>query len=692
LTSNEVLKKLAGFAQLGVRWVGTTGNHGRGTCPFAPHESNNTFTANAETLMWDCKSCGAHGNYSDFLTRRAKHYAGLATTLVLEPLAEDRGLPVDALKRFHIGWIPTAKQYTVPIWAGDKVCGMQRYTLDADKKKRMRNVTGGKATGIIRTTQATLTRADTIWLVEGQWNAIAVEVAFRGDRSVGVIGLPGADTCGEIAALAAQDKHVVCCYDHDKAGIKGEAKAYKILDARTRSISSVHWPVASPDGYDPRDEYIKVGYKAKILKQNILGYVHQGQRTDIKTAPAVKAVDNDTPTDVRPLTREQVLAGFRKWMFLPDTDVLDVMFGTMYGNRITGDPIWLFIVGPPGCGKTTCLMSLFKSPTIVTVTTLTPQTLISGMNRIGMSDPSLLARLKDKILIVKDFTTILSMPAMAREDIFGVLRDAYDGSVSKPFGNGVVRNYSDCNFGILAGVTNKIEEMSSGHTVVGERFLKFYMRPTGGRVTTGESAIRNVIANVGHKTEMGQDLQRIGLGGLARAMPTKLPTLADWQIDRLVGLSQWIAAMRGAVSRDKYTRDVLHKPTAEVGTRLGAQLTKLAIGMAVFRGETTITRPVMDILAQVARDSCPDLGEEIVRRLYVHSNGLATTSEIAKWARLPGDTVVKLLQDYEMRGLVVKETSEVSGPVMWRLSNELFTLMRPLDLYTVEKRQARRVR
>ena len=90
------------------------------------------------------------------------------------------------------------------------------------------------------------------------------------------------------------------------------------------------------------------------------------------------------------------------------------------------------------------------------LTSLTPQTLISGFVDEGKPDPSLLPKLDGKILIVKDLTPLISGSADVRSAVLGQLRDAYDGSSAKAFGTGDVKRY-ESRFGMLFGVTPVIE-------------------------------------------------------------------------------------------------------------------------------------------------------------------------------------------------------------------------------------------
>jgi hypothetical protein len=141
--------------------------------------------------------------------------------------------------------------------------------------------------------------------------------------------------------------------------------------------------------------------------------------------------------------------------------------------------------------------------------------------------------------------------------------------------------------------------------------------------------------------------------------------------------------MRGMVTRERYTGEVQFKPSPEVGTRLAKQLTKMALGVAIFDKADHITEHAYSCAVNVARDTAPDREEEIVRQMYLRrSEDYASTKEIAGWTRLPSATVIKVMQDMNILHLVAKESAP--GIARWRLSQTLLRLMRPLHIYKEE--------
>ena len=146
-------------------------------------------------------------------------------------------------------------------------------------------------------------------------------------------------------------------------------------------------------------------------------------------------------------------------MVIENDEYIDVIFGTIFANRLNSKPVWLYLVAPPGGGKTEILQSLDgPGREIYSLSQLTPQTLISGQIREKRkSDPSLIPKLDGKVLVIKDFTAILDSKWENVNTITGQLRDAYDGSCKKVFGTGKDDLY-ESKFGIIAAVTPAIDK------------------------------------------------------------------------------------------------------------------------------------------------------------------------------------------------------------------------------------------
>lgn len=657
---SEAIKK--GFQQHGVSISGDKENDTQfvGGCPIC-NDQRDRFYISKENYLWDCKICGRSGNFQKFLNYIAEENIKRITPELTMKLAKDRGLKPQTLRAWRIGW--SGSFYTWPSNGnpGASVTDLRRYTLG----KRILATSGAKVS-LIRAKKVYDSKR--IWLMEGDWDGMAMYECLQ---SLGVeedvYSSAGAGMLPKRVLDLFEGKDIMVVYDNDEAGTGGMSRVSDLLGGIADSLSFVRWPLDLDNGFDFRDLYLSKGKDAQDTME-ILETLLKDSFEDIVPSP------RESGPKGKGLDYKDVLKAFKKWLHLSSTEPIEVIFGSVFANRLGGDPLWLFLVAPPGSMKSELLMSLAGGPLIHTVSSITPHALISGSNTHGGRDPSLIPRLDGKCLVIKDFTAILELNPLDRNEIFGVLRDAYDGFTEKHFGNGVVRSYRS-NFGLIAGVTTKIESFAEYSSSLGERFLKY-------RIIMDEptKAVSRALENVNQSEQMRKELNEIACQTLDYKLDY-LPELKQEHKDKIIMLAEWCSLMRGVVSRNRYTGEVLFKPMTEVGTRLAKQLTKLALGISIFKREKKVSNESFEAVLATALSTLPDRIEEIVKQLYLH-DGRGRVPEIAEWSRFPVSTVRRVLKDLAMLNII-----EYQGQIRV-LNGNIEKVLLTLGIY--EKRKIKR--
>ena len=188
------------------------------------------------------------------------------------------------------------------------------------------------------------------------------------------------------------------------------------------------------------------------------------------------------------------------------------------------------------------------APGVWPLSSLTPQTLLSGFERKGEPASLLLQIGEFGILAFKDLTTVLTMHREARAQIIGQLREVADGKTEKSFGNGL-RVAWEGKLGLIAGVTPVIDEQHTFLAVMGERFLLYRLPEVGRRGT------RSPLART------SRPRARASRAHPRRPSPTSSGssrTAAGWSCprastSRLVELTDIITRARSGVARDGYS-------------------------------------------------------------------------------------------------------------------------------------------
>lgn len=654
----------------GMAFNGVSGGQHFADCPFCLKP--NKFYVNPDNGGWDCKVCQKRGYPGHFLGYLGDMFAKNLTGEPLAKLVASRGIDAETLHEWGVGW--DGHRYTLPVKDHRGVSCDLRVWKPGGLLMSTKGVSNGMY-GIERIPKG----KGTVYVCEGEWDAMALSMLARKvGKEIVVVGVPGAGTFKKEWVGAFLQKKVIALYDNDEAGENGERVLFGKLKGTAAEMHFIEWPSVfrPPERKDVRD-WVRYGVelgKPQGCWDNLHKLLIDHPR---KATPEEK--EHAKAVEVRAAKGhakyEEVLKTYGKWLKLDEPDVLKVLFGTCFANRMSGEPVWLFLVAPPGGMKSELLMSLKDHGSVYATTSLTPHAMVSGAYSPDGKDPSLLPHLDEKMLVIKDFTTILTMHYSQRDEIFGIFRDVYDGSTGKNFGTGVRREYN-VKFGILAGVTHKIEAFGVVHQSLGERFLKF--RASEDKRDSDEDKIRRALSNVNNEVAMRKELLEVAARCLDRELPEQLPVLGAAVVERLIALAQLTSMMRGVVDRNVFDKTVLYNPSYEVGTRLAKQLAKLGLGICVFMDKQEVGEEEFTILKRVAMDTAPDRIETIVRKLWKENRELRT-SEVADLTRLPQATVFRVLQDLELLRIV--DRTGDGQKHMWRLNNKLEGLIERSGVY-----------
>jgi hypothetical protein len=195
---------------------------------------------------------------------------------------------------------------------------------------------------------------------------------------------------------------------------------------------------------------------------------------------------------------EDTLQTFERWLILPSRTPVYAMLGTVAANLLPGDPVWLGLVAPPSSAKTELLNSISKLPFVVSVSTLTLASLLSGTprrQRTPGATGGLLRQVSDPgLLCLKDFTSTLTMRPESKSEVLSALREIYDGKWTRYIGtDGGKPLHWAGKLGLVFGCTGAIDTQHSVSDALGNRFLLSRMEP-------GEGQLRWSFRHVGGKT------------------------------------------------------------------------------------------------------------------------------------------------------------------------------------------------
>ena len=369
----------------------------------------------------------------------------------------------------------------------------------------------------------------------------------------------------------------------------------------------------------------------------------------------------------------ELLGAFQKELYLPDTAPIEVAIATYVANLLPGDPVWTMLVGPPSSGKTEILNTLSDLPHIYAVSTITIAGLLSGStSKDENATGGLLAEIaacegsSPGVIICKDFTSILSEGPDSCRAVLAALREVFDGSYVRHFGNlGGRKILWDGKVGVLAAVTEIIDNFGEAMGTMGQRFL-FFRMPALTDEGRQHQAYR-ALANAGRQNTMRRTLVKdVATYVAGLTIPNKVIPLSDTDQERLVNLADLATRCRSSVERQGYNREIAWVPEPEAPARFQAQLVQLRrafqiMGVGDQRAFALLTSLALDAMAKDRR--------AIVEFLVTESpNVRRDTSSIGDEIGLPFGTTMRALEDLWTHGILDRHGF---GTTTWQASDWL---------------------
>jgi hypothetical protein len=313
-----------------------------------------------------------------------------------------------------------------------------------------------------------------------------------------------------------------------------------------------------------------------------------------------------------------------EWFYNPDLQAVRIVLGSIRAHYLNvGDPAWLFVVAPPGTGKTTMsLMGAAGLPQVIPLGDISENTFLSGF--YGHQSPGMLEKVGpvtengqsyttngNAVLLVKDFTTVLSMRREKRSAILGQLREIHDGEFKRDFGTGVTKIWRG-RVTVVAAVTPVLDRYYSIFSVLGERFLQVrWHRPNSPEA--GEWAIVQQGSEGDIRREAREAIQET-----FKSARRDAPRLTAEQGKRIASLAEVVALGRTHIFRSGYgNREIEYVPESEANTRISKGLAAIARGVAGLHGRKTVAEQDLQDAMRVGFDTLPDARR---RLLLVASN------------------------------------------------------------------------
>lgn len=647
-------------------------------CPFfkCPNPDSHFFV-NVKTGQFECKKCARKGNHYSFMTQLHQMCVENTTDEDYEVLKEVRGLPVEVLKVAKWGIDPNGVWH-VPYYAvtTSSLVNLGRFNPNTSNVKNRYRIFKAPEIPLVlyRLFESPKIGNDVI-ITEGEHDTPAIYAAYRANKvkpGATLMGSPGNNWKKEWNKQLL-GKNVMFFTDNDEGGaafvtsIGKHAKGFNYSFANWTIVEN-YWQEAFGEvfeGKDPRDVWNLSTNKSEVLPlfidmmQEATKGV-EGTPEDIETQSAYTT----DVSEIAPLSSRKLFQSRIKEAMYTNTSIMqsiDLVLASCISVLVPGEPIWIFLYGPPSCGKSLLIEAFGGSNDYFDYASkVTATSLVSGWKpQNGEDDSSTLPKINNKTLFIKDLTVLLGMPEAVQQQLWDLLRDAYDGFIKVIFGNGKTFTATGIKFGIVAGVTNAIHARNDSD--MGERFLKIDYLGSSDKFSEDEH-MDAAWESMDKKKENKRLLLETVLGYYKHL-------ITDFSVDKLVPgakvampirnkikrLAQLVAKLRAKVIKDRH-EGMKMRPVPEVATRLYLQFGVLIRCLAYVRQESDVTEDTYIAFRKIAFDSTNGLNLEVIEYLFKHKG--ASRAAMISDLRIPSTRMHQILSDFDQLNIITKSKED----------------------------------
>lgn len=334
-----------------------------------------------------------------------------------------------------------------------------------------------------------------------------------------------------------------------------------------------------------------------------------------KFKASIKLINKETKIDL-----ERIHNFYKSNFNIEDTKRIDVVLAVALSRKLEGIPIWLILVGPSGDMKSVQLNSMRDDHTYV-LHNLTSKTLVNGF-KDKKKYPDLALELDRKTIIIPDMAQILKLPPIEKGELWGQLRDLYDGLAGKVSGLGSRAKYENLKITLIAGSTPSIDGQILVHQDLGTRELIYRTKGNINKVKSMEKCFYNEE----FEEKISKELRDLTSEFLEQTEIIR-EEISPESYKKLMNISTYITYMRATAEIDSYTSELRNLVYPEEPTRIAKQLKRLYICLKSLSKDYPDDR-AFKILNHIAKSSAFPVRIKIFE--YLLNNKLEkSTSEIS---------------------------------------------------------------
>ena len=340
-------------------------------------------------------------------------------------------------------------------------------------------------------------------------------------------------------------------------------------------------------------------------------------QTEIEGVFNDKELINIVRKDISRSPLEEVYNVYKKYFYIEDMKRIDIVLAIALSMKLEGIPIWLILVGPSGDMKSVQLNS-FPEESIFVLHNLTSKTLVNGY-RDKLKFPDLAPELDGKLVIIPDMAQILKLPPIEKGELWGQLRDLYDGFAGKVSGMGSRARYNNLKVTLLAGSTPSIDGQILVHQDLGTRELIYR---TSGNIKKKE-VMKKCFENEEMELKINEELKEKTQKFLKETFIIR-DFIHPNTLEKIMEIATYITYMRATAEIDSFSNQLRNEVYPEEPTRIAKQLKRLYVCLMNLSNDYPEER-AFEILWHIAKSSAFPLRIKIFEYLLKFNDEISTS-------------------------------------------------------------------
>ncbi len=389
-------------------------------------------------------------------------------------------------------------------------------------------------------------------------------------------------------------------------------------------------------------------------------------------------VARSKPNNLEPLVCEDYNTLIEAWkQAMVWTEGLDtalsVMLASCMSTMLVGDQLWVKIIGPASCGKST----LCEALSVNTEYVIAKSTIRGFHSGFGEGEHNLIDQAAGKTLIVKDGDTIIQSPGLGQ--ILSEGRDLYDTVTRSSYRNKASKDHIGVRMTWILAGTSSLRQID--HSELGERFLDcvimeginselekiICMSAARDSAKNCQLEVTNDVSTR-HSPEMALAYRlTAGYVNYLRKKAAELTAMVSFNDDDMLKLSTFAVFTSHMRARPSKTQTESNE--RELAARLTKQTTRLAMCLAAVMNKQRLDSEVMKRTKKVVMDTSRGDSLVIAQKLYASKIGMEVTGLMQATGQLE-DQLRKLLRFLRL----IQVVEIVPGTRRYKLTNQFLYL------------------